>query len=125
MHELVVCRTLREPVEAVAHQHGARLKSRIKVPIGTLSGIASGLLRQDFLIASTGSGTEGAERVLKDLRLYAQYAQAGAQTRAEVDRLLCDRCGDYPTWLVAADERLAANVELSKRGGKCHSQMVE
>ena len=38
--------------------------------------------------------------------------QCGAETRAEINRLVCGECGAWQTQLVSGDEMLLASVEL-------------
>lgn len=118
MHELSACQGLLEQLKAITRKHDARVVTRIKVPVGPLSGVESCVLKQAFPIASAGSIAAGAELIREDLPVQVHREHCGAEARAEANRLLCGRHGDYHTRRVGGDELLLANVELEKRGGE-------
>jgi hydrogenase nickel incorporation protein HypA/HybF len=112
MHELSVCQALIRQVQDLAREHRAAAVISVKVQIGPLSGVEPDLLRQAFPLASAGSVAETAQLVIERLPIRVHCESCGAETAAEVNKLICGACGDWHTRLLSGDEMLLASVEL-------------
>lgn len=112
MHELAVCQALIAQVQEIAEQHGARGVKAIRLLIGPLSGVEAGLLEHAYPLASAGTIGEDAELLIDHLPVRVKCQQCGTESDAEINRLICARCGDYRTQLISGDEMLLASVEL-------------
>ena len=115
MHELSICQALIGEVEAVARAHAARSISDIYVDVGPLSGVEIPLMRNAFPIAAAGSLAAGATLHFRETPLRVSCRHCGTESRAEINRLVCARCGGWRTRLVSGDELLLQRVELRTR----------
>lgn len=113
MHELSVCQSLLDQVEAIARQHGAIRVERILLQVGPLSGVEPALLRNAWPLACAQTIAESAELVIEPAAVRVRCTSCGAETEATPNRLLCGACGDWRTRLVSGDEMLLANLELT------------
>jgi hydrogenase nickel incorporation protein HypA/HybF len=112
VHELSVCQALIGEVESVARQNGAHGVKSVRVCIGPLSGVEPQLLEQAYPIASAGTVADASRLLLEAAPLRVRCETCGAETEAQVNRLLCGACGDYHTQLVSGDELMLMSVEL-------------
>ncbi len=112
MHELAVCQGLLDQVTRIAHEHAAQRVDRIVLRIGPLSGIELPLLEQAFTLARAGTVAQDAELHTEAAAIRVHCETCGAETDAQINRLLCGECGDYHTRLVSGDEMLLVSLEL-------------
>jgi hydrogenase nickel incorporation protein HypA/HybF len=114
MHELSVCQALISQVDDIAKQHQATAVKTVNIRIGPLSGVEPDLLVQAFPLASAGTVAATAQLVIEKLPIRVRCETCGAETAAEMNRLVCGECGDWHTQLLSGDEMLLASVELEK-----------
>ena len=114
MHELSVCLSLLEQVQAIARERDAGKVTRIELKIGPLSGIEVDLLRNAYPLAAAGTVAVDAELVIDSAEVIVRCSECGAETSAKPNRLLCGSCGDYRTSVVSGDELILQSVELDK-----------
>jgi hydrogenase nickel incorporation protein HypA/HybF len=114
MHELSVCQALISQVEDIAQQHQAEGIRRIIVHIGPLSGVEPELLMQAFPLASAGTVAQDSQLIIERSPIRVYCERCGADTDAELNKLVCGACGDWHTKLLSGDEMLLASVELAK-----------
>ena len=112
MHELSVCLSLLDQVQAIAREHGATGVSRILLRVGPLSGVEPPLLESAYPMAAAGTVAEQADLEIEEAPVRVRCRDCGAQTPAAPNRLLCGECGGYRTELLSGDEMLLAKVEL-------------
>ena len=92
MHELSICLSLLEQVQAIARQHGATRVERIQLQIGPLSGVEGDLLRSAYPLAAAGTLAEGAVLDIEPAAIRVECLQCGAQSEALPNRPLCAAC---------------------------------
>ncbi len=114
MHELSVCQALISQVEHIARQHHATAIRTVNVRIGPLSGVEPDLLMQAFPLASAGTVAQDSRLEIERLPVRVRCESCGAETVAELNRLVCGACGDWHTQLLSGDEMLLASVGLAK-----------
>lgn len=112
MHELSVCLSLLEQVQAIAVERGALKVTRIELKIGPLSGVESDLLRNAWPMASAGTIAVDAEFVIDEADIIVRCSACEAETPAKANRLVCGECGDFRTAVVSGDEMILQRVEL-------------
>jgi hydrogenase nickel incorporation protein HypA/HybF len=112
MHELSVCLSLLDQVQAIAREHGATRVERILLRIGPLSGVEGELLRNAYPLAAAGTLAEGAVLDIEPAAIRVHCTACGAESDAAANRLLCPACGSPHTRLISGDELLLARVEL-------------
>jgi hydrogenase nickel incorporation protein HypA/HybF len=112
MHELSVCQSMMQQVEAIAAQENARQITSITLRIGPLSGIEPDLLLQAFPVAAAGSVAEQAELKIENQAVRIHCSRCSAENEVPSNRLTCPECGELHTRIVTGDELLLASVEL-------------
>jgi hydrogenase nickel incorporation protein HypA/HybF len=112
MHELSVCMSLLEQVQAIAAERGASYVTRIELKVGPLSGVESDLLRNAWPMASAGTIAVDAEFVIEEAEITVHCDSCGVDTAAKANRLVCGECGDFRTTVVSGDEMILQRIEL-------------
>lgn len=112
MHELSVCLSLLDQVQAIARQRSAFRVARIELEVGPLSGVEIELLESAWPLAAAGTIATDAELVVTAMDVVVGCDTCGAETAAEANRLVCGRCGDFRTALVSGGEMILRRVEL-------------
>jgi hydrogenase nickel incorporation protein HypA/HybF len=112
MHELSVCLSLLEQVQAIATERGASRVSRIELKVGPLSGVESDLLRNAWPMASAGTIAVDAEFVIEEADIIVHCDACGTDTGAKANRLVCGDCGDFRTTVITGDEMILQRIEL-------------
>ncbi|MCG6936986.1 MAG: hydrogenase maturation nickel metallochaperone HypA [Gammaproteobacteria bacterium] len=114
MHELAICQSLIDQVEAIALERNARCVTSIVIGIGPLSGVEAQLLKNAYPVASAGTIAEDAELVIELLPIKVSCTQCGSESEALPNKLICKQCGDWRTTLVSGDELMLLSIELEK-----------
>ncbi|MCG8371368.1 MAG: hydrogenase maturation nickel metallochaperone HypA [Proteobacteria bacterium] len=112
MHELSVCLSLLDQVQALSGERGAVRAARIELDVGPLSGIEIDLLESAWPLAAAGTIAADAELVITAMDIVIRCDACGAETAAEANRLVCGRCGDFRTTLVSGGEMILRRIEL-------------
>ena len=112
MHELAVCQSMMDQVEAIAAERNAQSVVSIVIGVGLLSGVEAPLLKHAYPVASAGTIAQGAELVIAVLPIRVQCNQCGSESEATANKLVCKSCGDWRPSLVSGDELLLMSVEL-------------
>jgi len=112
MHELAICQSLINQLEAIASERNARSISLIVVGIGPLSGVEAQLLKNAYPVASAGTVADNAEIVIKQLPVKVQCSECGCESETKPNKLICKNCGNWRTTLISGDELLLLSVEL-------------
>ena len=112
MHELSVCMSLLEQVQAIATDRGAISVTRIEVKVGPLSGVESDLLQNAWPLAAAGTLAVDAEFVVEEADITVHCNSCGTDTAAKANRLVCGKCGDFHTTVISGDEMILQRVEL-------------
>lgn len=114
MHELAICQSLINQLEAIANERNAQSVSSILVGMGPLSGVEAQLLKNAYPIASAGTVAENAELVIELLPIKVKCNECGSESEAKPNKLVCKQCGNWRTTLISGDELLLLSVELEK-----------
>ena len=112
MHELSVCLSLLEQVQAIAAERGASCVTRIELKVGPLSGVESDLLRNAWPMASAGTIAVDAQFVIEEADITVHCNACGTDTAAKANRLVCGECGDFHTTVISGDEMILQRIEL-------------
>jgi len=112
VHELSVCLSLLQQVDAIARERGAARVTRIELKVGPLSGVEADLLRNAYPLAAAGTVAEHAELQISEAPIKVRCNTCGAESEAQANRLLCGSCGDFRTTVVSGDEMILQSVEL-------------
>jgi len=113
MHELSVCQSLIAEVERVAAAHDAERATKLTLAIGPLSGVEAPLLERAFTIARAGTVAEEAELEIEIMPVNVWCEECRTESEAEVNALVCERCGTWMVALRSGDELLLKSVELA------------
>ena len=112
MHELSVCRSIIEQVEAVAAERGGRVRN-VRVQVGPLSGVEPRLLERAFPLAREGSVAADAELTVETVPIRVHCVACGEDSDAAMNDLRCRHCGRWRTCLVSGDELILSAVEMA------------
>lgn len=112
MHELSVCLSLLEQVQAIATERNAVQVTRIELKVGPLSGVESALLHSAWPMAAAGTIATDADFVVEEIAIVVRCSACDAETDALPNRLVCGDCGDYRTTVISGDEMILQSVEL-------------
>ncbi len=119
MHELSICMSLLQQVDAVRRAHPGTHVTTIRVAIGPLSGIVGELLATAYEVCVVGTALEGAKLELTKLPVRIRCCECNHKAEVPVHRLLCPNCGAWRTRVESGDELLLERVEL-EREEICH-----
>ena len=112
MHELSVCLSLLEQVQAIAAERGASRVTRIELKVGPLSGVESDLLRNAWPMAAAGTLAVDAEFIIEEAEIIVRCNACAAETVVRANRLVCGDCGDFHTTVTSGDEMILQRIEL-------------
>ena len=85
MHELSVCMSLLEQVQAIAADRGASRVTRIEVRVGPLSGVESDLLKNAWPLAAAGTLAVDAEFVVEEADITVHCDSCRTDTAAKAN----------------------------------------
>ena len=123
MHELAICQSLMDQVEAIALERNAVCVTSIVIAMGPLSGVEAQLLKNAYPVASAGTVAEHAELIIETLPVRVKCSLCGSESDALPNKLICKQCGDWRTTLVSGDELMLMSVEL-ERGRESTAEAV-
>jgi hydrogenase nickel incorporation protein HypA/HybF len=110
MHEISIARALLRQVEAEALRHEAVSVRRVRVRLGTLSGIEPALLHSAFEFLCEAGRCAGAELTIDEVPATWSCPDCGAPIEGGLP-LRCPRCR-APGRLSAGDEMLLVQIEM-------------
>lgn len=113
MHEMAICQGLMSQVEQIARDKGASRVEHIVLSIGPLAGVEPELLSRAFEVARAETVAETAELEIETGPIVVKCRSCGVKSEASVNRLLCQKCGDWKVNLVQGDELLLLRLEVS------------
>ena len=116
MHELSVCLSLLDQVQALADERGATRVARIELEVGPLSGVEIDLLETAWPMAAAGSIAVDAKLAITAKAIVVRCDTCDVETPASANRLVCGKCGDFHTTLVSGGEMILRRVELETPG---------
>ncbi|OOZ73734.1 hydrogenase nickel incorporation protein HypA [Solemya velum gill symbiont] len=120
MHELAICQSLIDQVEAIAHERQAESVVSITIRLGALSGVEPQLLKHAYPVASAGTVARDAELMIDELPTRIRCNACETESDVPPNKLVCPACGEWRTTLISGDELLLMSVELQtaeNRGG--------
>ena len=113
MHELSVCQALLRQVTDIAMERGAAVVEHIIIEAGPLSGVEPALLARAFgILRASGCATAQALLSIESPAVTIYCISCSAESPTAPNRLVCPRCGDFRTRVVAGDELRLRRVEL-------------
>lgn len=114
MHELSICQSMLEVVDAAMADHpGARVQ-RIFVDVGGGSTVEPFLLKEAFEIATTGGRHEGAELVINEIPLVGRCRSCGNTFEYKEIALGCPRCESTSIEIVSGMELSIRELEIDE-----------
>lgn len=93
MHEVSLCKGMRDVIEDQAHRHSVTKVSRVRVELGCFACVSTEALRFAFDVVMRGSAADGAELVIEELPGTAMCYDCAREVELH-DRLApCPECG--------------------------------
>lgn len=114
MHELSIAQALMAQVLRASHDHGGGKVRMIRLSVGALSGVEPPLLARAFTIARAGTLADEAELQIETPPIRVRCPDCGAETEAQVNRLVCGQCGNWRVTLTSGEELLLLSLELDR-----------
>jgi hydrogenase nickel incorporation protein HypA/HybF len=112
MHEMSLCEGIRQVVEDQARQHTIKAVKRIRLEIGSFSGVEKPALEFAFDVVMRGSVAEGATLEMIDLpgraMCYDCMKEVGIDQRLDP----CPDCGGGRLMPVSGDEMKIKDMEV-------------
>jgi hydrogenase nickel incorporation protein HypA/HybF len=112
VHELAICQSLIDQVEAIAYERQAVTVVSITIGLGALSGVEPQLLKHAYPVASADSIAKDAELLIDELPTRIRCTSCGTESDVPPNKLVCPECGEWRTTLISGDELLLMSVEL-------------
>lgn len=112
MHELSIAEAVVAQAERAARDHGGGQVRLIRLSVGALSGVEPPLLARAFTIARAGTLAREAELQIETPPIRVRCPECGAETEAQVNRLICGQCGNWRVTLTSGEELLLLSLEL-------------
>ncbi len=113
MHELSVCQALLRQVTDIAMARGAAVVVHITIEAGPLCGVEPALFDRAFaILRASSSMTAEALLSIESPAVIIRCNSCGKESPTAPNRLVCLRCGDFRTHVVAGDELRLRRVEL-------------
>ena len=113
MHELSVCQALLRQVTDIAMDRGADVVEHITIEAGPLSGVEPALLVRAFgILRASSRATAQALLSIESPAVTIYCISCSMESATAPNRLVCPRCGDFRTRVVAGDELRLRRVEL-------------
>jgi hydrogenase nickel incorporation protein HypA/HybF len=112
LHELSICQSLIDQLEALARKRGAVGVARVEVEVGLLSGVEARLLESAFEIARTGTIAAEAALMTRTVSLRARCLSCGAEFEAAISDLRCAHCEAARTEVIRGRDLILARAEL-------------
>ena len=114
MHELSLCLSLMQQVEAIAAEQNASRVTGISLSIGPLSGVEPDLLRNAYPLATAGTIAEEAELTIESADVIVHCSQCDGETTVAPNKLVCGSCGDFRTRVISGDELTLMRLEFDR-----------
>lgn len=112
MHELSICQSMLRVVDKAMEAHpGARLE-RIFVDVGRGSTVEPTLLKEAFVIATTGSDYEGSELVVNEIPLVGRCLSCDRTFEYREVALGCPECGSVRVDIESGLELTVRELEI-------------
>ena len=113
MHEMAICESIRETLEAQSAAHNFTRIKRVCLEIGPLSGVEPEALRFSFDVVMKGSLADGAQ-----LEIIAPTAEAWCMNCAETVPIeqrfdACGKCGSHHLQVTAGEELRIKELEVN------------
>ena len=112
MHELSVCMSLLDQVQAIAAERNASRVTRIELTVGPLSGIEIDLLENAWPMAAADSIADDCEFVVTPTAIVVRCSQCETESEAAANNLVCPACGHHGTSVVSGEEMILQRLEL-------------
>ena len=93
MHELGICDALLKMVREAVREEELEGVNSVTVEVGTLSGVMPGFLSDCWIAVLDGTELEGVPLVVETLPGEAQCLDCGERFTADLERLVCPKCG--------------------------------
>jgi len=112
MHEFSICQSIIRQSIAIASEQHAFSISRIKLGIGSLSGIDTRLLNTAFPIAATDTLAAQAILEIEHIPLLIHCPNCKINQEVSINKLCCPQCHSNQTRLISGDEMLISYIEI-------------
>ena len=113
MHEVGLMETALELAFAHTRRAGASRIHRMRLRVGTLSGVVPDALEMAFAAATPGTPADGAELIVEEVPVVCQCEQCGSTYCPEDVVYLCSICGAINSRIQQGRELELTSLEVS------------
>ena len=103
-----------------AQAQGASRVHELRLRVGTLSGAVPDALEFAFDAVTAGTLAEHATLTVETVPVRVRCRSCGAETGAQVNRLVCGACDDWQVDVIAGEEMLLTRVEIETEPAPVH-----
>ncbi|MBM4149205.1 MAG: hydrogenase maturation nickel metallochaperone HypA [Lentisphaerae bacterium] len=112
MHELSIAMSLVSELGRIAGEHGGAVVSRVRLRVGTLSGVDPEALRMAFPFAAANTPAAAAALDINIVRATVRCRSCGEQSMPEEPFAPCGGCGSDETEIVDGRDLVIESAEL-------------
>jgi len=112
MHEYSIVSSLIDMCEEHVREHKGKKVSKLKLAIGTLSGVEIELLKSSFDTFKEGSVCEGADMEIDRITPKALCVKCNMEFVVDEYNFLCPKCNGGETKLIAGKEMHLMSLEI-------------
>ena len=113
MHEVGLMHNALDIAFAQAQIAGASRIHRLRLRVGTLSGVVPDALKMAFAAASPGTAAEGAELIVEEVPVRCRCEECGEEYCPKDVVYMCCNCGAINSCIEAGRELELASLEVS------------
>lgn len=113
MHEMAICESIRQTLEAQSKAHNFTRVKRVRLEIGPLSGVEPEALRFGFDVVMKGSIADGALLEIIDCPAKAWCMNCAATVPIQQRFDACGLCGSHQLQVTAGEELRIKELEVS------------
>lgn len=113
MHEMALCESILQTLEAQSEQHKFTRVKRVCLEIGPLSGVEAEALRFGFDVVMRGSLAEGAQLDIIDCPAEAWCMNCAEKVPIQQRFDACCKCGSHQLQVTAGEELRIKELEVN------------
>ena len=111
MHELGICDALLKMVDGIARDEGLACVRKVTVEVGSLSGVVPAYLADCWDAVTDGTPYQSAAFAVETLPGVAQCIDCGEKFTADIEKLVCPRCGGKKLTPLTGRELMLKEIE--------------
>lgn len=112
MHELSLVDSIVSDISGLAQKESFRKVNRLRLEIGSLSGVVPESIEFCFSELSRGSPLDGAELILKKVSLKVRCESCATESEPEIYDIQCHQCNSRDVTIIAGKDFKIIDLEV-------------